>query len=170
MRADTIQSASLICDTPTVFRCYIRIACSLQTNCCRVHLEAAWGNRSHTQFDWHALTSPNEPKIIIKNASAWFSPSKQGWSESACCTLSSFFLLYLITILSFSPSLCPSACTSPSLPLSLSLCLSVFFSFLWISAHCATRKCTSRGCQLHHGAFYLECPEPSVYQWNQPGI
>lgn len=61
------------------------------------------------------------------------------------------------------------------------LALSVFFflppslslsslSLLWISAHCATRKCTSRACQLHHGAFHLERPEPSVYQWNQPGI
>lgn len=43
------------------FRCYIRVACSHQTNCCRVHLEAAWGERSHTRFDWHVLTSPNEP-------------------------------------------------------------------------------------------------------------
>ena len=68
------------------------------------------------------------------------------------------------------------------LSLSLSLSLSLFFFFLppslslsslsllWISAHCATRKCTSRACQLHHGAFHLERPEPSVYQWNQPGI
>lgn len=43
------------------FRCNIRVACSHQTNCCRVHLEAAWGERSHTRFDWHVLTSPNEP-------------------------------------------------------------------------------------------------------------
>ncbi|MEQ2177407.1 hypothetical protein GOODEAATRI_003170, partial [Goodea atripinnis] len=39
-----------------------------------------------------------------------------------------------------------------------------------ISAHCATRKRKSRGCQLHHCAFYLECPKSSVYQWNQPGV
>ena len=44
-----------------LFRCYIRVACSHQTNRCRVHLEAAWGERSHTRFDWHVLTSPNEP-------------------------------------------------------------------------------------------------------------
>lgn len=50
-------------DSPTVFLCYIRTRCQLQTKCCRVHLEAARGNRSHTRFDWHVLTSPNEPNF-----------------------------------------------------------------------------------------------------------
>lgn len=62
-RTKSGQSASLMRDSPAVFLCYIRTQCQLQTKCCRVHLEAAPGNRSHTRFDWHVLTSPNEPNF-----------------------------------------------------------------------------------------------------------
>lgn len=62
-RTKSGQSASLMRDSPTVFLCYIRTRCQLQTKRCRVHLEAARGSRSHTRFDWHVLTSPNEPNF-----------------------------------------------------------------------------------------------------------
>lgn len=51
-------SHSLMCSSLTVFRCYIRMACSLQTNCSRVYLEAAWGKCSHTLFDWRTPAGP----------------------------------------------------------------------------------------------------------------
>lgn len=138
------------------FRCYIRVACSHQTNCCRVHLEAAWGERSHTRFDWHVLTSPNEPPKKKRKLHPDSHTVNQAGLKVPVVHFQILFRLlsHLALSLFFFP---------PSLSLfSLSL--------LWISAHCATRKCTSRACQLHHGAFHLERPEPSVYQWNQPGI
>lgn len=92
-----------------------------------------------------------------EEAPSWFSHCKSGWAESACCTFSN----------SFPPPISSRSLCFFFLPPSLSL---FSLSLLWISAHCATRKCTSRACQLHHGAFHLERPEPSVYQWNQPGI
>lgn len=117
------------------------------------------------RFDWHVLTFPNEPPekrkkkvfILILTLHARHIPK---W---LFLVHFSFFPYPISSAISFSPS----HCCPPPLPH-----VSVFFSpsLLWISAHCATRKCTSRACQLHHGAFYLECPEPSVYQWNQPGI
>lgn len=107
----------------------------------------------------------------IKIPSAWFSRSKWGWSESSPCRFfsspshhCSLFFSPLLVCLLFS-TLCLNL--SPFLHL---LVIFIFFYFLWISAHCATRKCTSRGCQLLHCTFYLDCPEPSVYQWHQPGI
>lgn len=124
MRTDSCQSASLTRGSPTVFRCYIRMACSLQTNRYRVHLEAAWGKHSHTRFDWHVLTYLNEPEW--KNATASFPHSKRKWSERACCTFSSVFLTYLITILFLSPFYLP-AC--PSTPPLISPSFLLFFVF-----------------------------------------
>lgn len=139
-----------MCDSPTVFLCYITTRCQLQRKCCRVHLEAARGNRSHTRFDWHVLTSPNEPNFEADSHAV-----NQG--PTACTSLLPFTSIPV----SSPPSLVSlPVCLGPPPP-PASLC---------ISAHCPARKRAGRGRQLNHGAFYLECPQPSVYQWNQPGI
>lgn len=101
-----------MCDSPAVFRCYIRTHCSLQTKCCRVHLEAAWGNRSSAQFDWHVLTSPNEPKIFFKNL---LQPDSHAVNEAGLLhklfpTLSHHYSLV------FSPSLSFCLSSSGSVP------------------------------------------------------
>lgn len=67
------HSASLMRGSSTVFRYYIRIYYSLQTKCCRVHLEAAWGNHCYAPFDWHVLTSPNEPELNERKKNAGYS-------------------------------------------------------------------------------------------------
>lgn len=167
MRTDSCQSASLTRGSPTVFRCYIRMACSLQTNRYRVHLEAAWGKHSHTRFDWHVLTYLNEPEWKKCYSLVPSLQTKVVW-KGLLYIFKCFPYLSHHYSLSFSFL---SACLSLHPSSYFSIFLVVFcLSFVWISAHCATRKCTSWACQLHHCAFYLERPKPTIYQWNQPGI
>lgn len=167
----TCPSHSLMCGSLTVFRCYIRMACSLQTNCCRVYLEAAWGKCSHTLFDWRTPAGPNQPKYKFLQSDS-HAPKEASLKAPFVDFKSSFSHLTLF-VLPF--ALLPNPLPLSSFILPWILLFFYFFiifilPFLWNSAHCATRKCESRSCQLHYCAFYLECPKPSVYQWNQPGI
>lgn len=124
MRTNTGQSASLMCGSPTVFRCYIRMACSLQTNRCRVHLEAARGKHSHTCFDWRVLTSLNEPKVKKK----MLQPYSHALNESGLKGLVVNFLYlshqYSLSLLSL------SVCLYLHLSSSFTLFLVLFFLFL----------------------------------------
>lgn len=59
------QSASLMHNlTPPAYPRYITTLCQLQTKRCRVHLQAARGERSHTGSDWRLLASPSETQTL----------------------------------------------------------------------------------------------------------
>lgn len=86
------QSASLVPDpTPPTYLRYITTLCQLQTQCCRVHLEAARGERSHTPSDWRLLASPSKTQTLKQI----LTPDKWGWTAAqAFLSFFSFFFVF----------------------------------------------------------------------------